>query len=1063
MKIYSTDNPLTVVMDGNKSITANFTINTYTLSISAVNGSVAKVPDQPTYDHGTSVQLTATADPGYHFTGWSGDASGTDNPLTVVMDGNKSITANFAINTYTLSVSAVNGSVAKVPDQPTYDHGTSVQLTATPAEGYHFTGWSGDSSGSDNPLTVVMDDNKNITANFAINTYTLTVSSVNGSVAKVPDQLTYDHGTSVQLTATPAEGYHFTGWSGDASGTDNPLTVVMDDNKNVTANFAINTYTLSISAVNGAVAKVPDQLTYDHGTSVELTATATPGYHFTGWSGDASGTDNPLTVVMDGNKSVTANFAINTYTLTISAVNGSVAKVPDQPTYDHGTSVQLTATPAEEYHFTGWSGDASGTDNPLTVVMNGNKSITANFAINTYTLGVSAVNGSVSKVPNQPSYVYGTSVQVIATPNVGYHFTTWSGDLTGSVNPTTVLMDRNKNITANFTINVYIITASNIGSGTITPSGPINVNHGASRSFTVAPNMGYHIDSVVVDGLNVGVVTDYLFSNVTANHTITAYFSINQYSLDVSVSGMGSVIKNPDQSLYPHGSTVVLTAVANTGYHFLGWSGDFSGRTNPLNILMDAQKSIKATFMLDSTSMVMYRSFTPESLALGRDNNGKLGKIVKRKPDKVDFICFIVNSVEGAEQLHVEFSQAIDLSFPMNTIPVSTPVSEEPKLKKWKYTFETPLHQGDTVYISGFGNRGKFQKVSKYWWMIGGILAGEKGKNGIFVRNTLKMPMPNRFNVLYETFMQGGYLATNGMLVGVTRTDSPKCYGWFQTLKHSDVIKTLITSKTIQTHTAPPHGFDVFANGKLMLKQQKSLPPSKYNNRLLSSMIALKLNIVASAMGKTPRGFGELIYDDDSGNPLNGLTVKEIARYGDTIMMGHYYAQLNTKLFRPAGVFMNLDTTIRKINSAFEGSLDTLSFGDSLVFKGVRRLVDVPYLIVNLNATPEVIIAADAPMYELPNTYVLHQNYPNPFNPTTTIAFDLPMASIVTIRVYNLLGQEVQTVLNRVEFEEGTEEIEFTADNLSSGVYFYQIIAESIGDDGLSGTYSEVKKMMLLR
>ena len=101
-------------------------------------------------------------------------------------------------------------------------------MTAIPATGYHFTGWSGDLTGSTNPATVTMDANKNITANFAINTYTLTVNATNGTVTKNPNQATYDSNQRVQLTATPATGYHFTGWSGDLTGSTNPATVTMD-------------------------------------------------------------------------------------------------------------------------------------------------------------------------------------------------------------------------------------------------------------------------------------------------------------------------------------------------------------------------------------------------------------------------------------------------------------------------------------------------------------------------------------------------------------------------------------------------------------------------------------------------------------------------------------------------------------------------------------------------------------------------------------------------------------------------------------------------------------------
>ena len=211
----------------------------YSLTIEATNGTVTKNPNQLTYLSGSTVQLTPTANTGYTFTSWSGGATGNANPLTVTMDANKTITANFTVIAHSLTVTAVNGLVVKNPDQVTYNYGSTVQLTATANTGYTFTSWSGDTTAVTNPLTVTMKANKNITANFTINAYTLNVTAVNGVVVKNPSQLTYNFGTIVQLTATPDAGYVFSSWSGDATGIISPKSILMNGNKNVTANFTL--------------------------------------------------------------------------------------------------------------------------------------------------------------------------------------------------------------------------------------------------------------------------------------------------------------------------------------------------------------------------------------------------------------------------------------------------------------------------------------------------------------------------------------------------------------------------------------------------------------------------------------------------------------------------------------------------------------------------------------------------------------------------------------------------------------------------------------------------------
>jgi hypothetical protein len=90
----------------------------------------------------------------------------------------------------------------------------------------------------------------------------------------------------------------------------------------------------------------------------------------------------------------------------------------------------------------------------------------------------------------------------------------------------------------------------------------------------------------------------------------------------------------------------------------------------------------------------------------------------------------------------------------------------------------------------------------------------------------------------------------------------------------------------------------------------------------------------------------------------------------------------------------------------------------------------------------------------VPTEYALYQNYPDPFNPSTTLQFDLPEPAVVTMRVYNTLGQEVANLLDHVAYEPGKHAIKFDASRLSSGVYIYQLIA---------GRYVDTKKMLLLK
>jgi hypothetical protein len=93
------------------------------------------------------------------------------------------------------------------------------------------------------------------------------------------------------------------------------------------------------------------------------------------------------------------------------------------------------------------------------------------------------------------------------------------------------------------------------------------------------------------------------------------------------------------------------------------------------------------------------------------------------------------------------------------------------------------------------------------------------------------------------------------------------------------------------------------------------------------------------------------------------------------------------------------------------------------------------------------------PLLDEVNTYNISNNYPNPFNPSTTIEFNLPKATNVRIEIFNIAGQKIQTLLNK-KMSAGSHQVEFNAQNLSSGVYFYRIEADE---------FQDVKKMVLLK
>jgi len=194
-------------------------------------------------------------------------------------------------------------------------------------------------------------------------------------------------------------------------------------------------------------------------------------------------------------------------------------------------------------------------------------SLTATFAPIEYTLTVSKIGeGLTTQNPNQTTYHYGDTIQLTATPVNGWRFTSWTGDITSSLNPSTITIDGNKEVIATFLNNQYIIIASATQGGQITPSGTTIVDNGENQTFNIIPNTGYHIENVLINGTNIGSVTSYTINNVKGDTTISASFAPNTFSITAQADPNGSI--NPTGIVsVNHGATQSFTISPDNDYY----------------------------------------------------------------------------------------------------------------------------------------------------------------------------------------------------------------------------------------------------------------------------------------------------------------------------------------------------------------------------------------------------------------------------------------------------------------------------------------------------------------
>ena len=198
------------------------------------------------------------------------------------------------------------------------------------------------------------------------------------------------------------------------------------------------------------------------------------------------------------------------------------------------------------------------------------------------TLTSSTTTGGHVTTPGEGAFQYdnGTNASIVATADAHYHFVNWTGTAVtaGKVNnpnaaSTTVQMDADYTVVANFAIDQFAITGSAGANGSISPSGTFNKDYGSSQLFTATANTGYTVDKWQVDGADAQTGgTTYTLSNITATHTVAVSFKMLTYTVTGTAGANGSIA--PLSADVNYNGSQLFTATANTGYTVDKWQVD---------------------------------------------------------------------------------------------------------------------------------------------------------------------------------------------------------------------------------------------------------------------------------------------------------------------------------------------------------------------------------------------------------------------------------------------------------------------------------------------------------
>lgn len=368
-----TSNPRTAQVACDSVFTALFGYNQYNIVLSVDTYYHGTVSGAGVFNYLSEQTITALPSYGYHFTAWNdGDST---NPRIVTLTQDTTLTAMFDRNSYHLtafSADTVMGAATAIDS--TLFYLDIITIAATANYGYHFSQWS--DGITENPRAVLVTRDSILSAVFAKSSYSVTVTSADtimGSTGKTPENHVYLD--SVTLTAYPAYGCHFTQWNdGDSA---NPRVIMLTQDTAFVASFGFNQYTVTVQSNDttlGSVTGNGNTVYYHDSIAISATCTA-PHHHFVQWSDGCTETPRMITVTCD--TLFTAIFAIDTHVVAYGANDSTMGVVEGATEAPYGSTVTLTATAEEGYHFGAWSNGAM--ENPYTLTVVNDTAVTAYF------------------------------------------------------------------------------------------------------------------------------------------------------------------------------------------------------------------------------------------------------------------------------------------------------------------------------------------------------------------------------------------------------------------------------------------------------------------------------------------------------------------------------------------------------------------------------------------------------------------------------------------------------------------------------------------------------------
>ena len=594
-----------------------------TRSLSVETSGHGTVSYEDSYPFGTVADVWITPDDGYVIYGITvdGEPVGLTNNLNVFMDRDRDIFIDFreassddvevevdvsitevmgiivtggigdVSKTYEWGTLTPGGTISVVP-------GTSVTFTLTLADGYRFVDMRINGNEVPPSETFVVGD---ITADMSIELWLMKTdvdpgmyvihAEHNGHGSVTPSDCEVAAGGSVTLTVSPNDGYMVSSVLVNYSEvelSDGKLVLSdIDGNKVVSVTFEEIEYTeaVTVSVGDNGTVSPSGSVVVERGEDLELTITPDDGYRIASVILDGTDVTSEvkdsvfiLSNVVSGH-SVSVSFERIVYAVEISyGVGGSVSPSGDVPVA-YGDDLSITISPDAGYALFSVTLDGdevtSEVKDSVYVLsdVTSNHTVRVHFEKFVYTVSISSgMNGTVSPSGDTP-VAYGDDLTISIVPDEGYRISkvTMDGeDVTSSVTGQELVLREvksNHDVTVAFEKITYTVAVSSGGHGSVDPDGDVLVEYGDSLTVKIAPDTGYVLKSVILDGIDVtssvsGLV--FVLNDVVSDHSVRVEFEVITYTVTVTAGENGSA--DPTTSVVEYGKSLKIVFIPEPGY-----------------------------------------------------------------------------------------------------------------------------------------------------------------------------------------------------------------------------------------------------------------------------------------------------------------------------------------------------------------------------------------------------------------------------------------------------------------------------------------------------------------